>query len=90
MGGMRNKLNISVGKSEWKKTVWKTWREDHIRTYVEMGWREWIGFIWLRTGTAVTDYCEQGNELSGSVKGGKYLDCQSDYQLLKKDCVPGN
>jgi hypothetical protein len=31
---------------------------------------------------------EQGNELSGSIKGGAFLKYLSDYQLLKKDSVP--
>jgi len=29
--------------------------------------------------------CGHGNELSGSVKGGEFLDRLSDYQLLKED-----
>jgi hypothetical protein len=38
----------------------------------------WTGYMWLRIGT------------SGglSVKGGEFLDCLSDYQLLKKDSNP--
>jgi len=31
------------------------------------------GFIWLRIGT-VADYCQYGNEPSGSTKGGELLD----------------
>jgi hypothetical protein len=34
----------------------------------------------------VAGSCEHGNEPSGSIKGGKFLDWLSDYQLLKKDC----
>jgi hypothetical protein len=29
-----------------------------------------------------------GNEPSGSIKDGEFHDKPSDYQLLKKDCVP--
>jgi hypothetical protein len=29
--------------------------------------------------------CEHGNEVSGSIKGGEFLDRLSDYQLLKED-----
>jgi hypothetical protein len=29
--------------------------------------------------------CEYGNEASGSMKGGEFLDRLSDYQLLKKN-----
>jgi hypothetical protein len=32
--------------------------------------------------------CEHGNELLGFIKGGKFLDYMSDYQLLKKDSAP--
>jgi hypothetical protein len=30
-----------------------------------------------------------GDELSGSIKGGEFLDKLSDCQLLKKDSAPG-
>jgi hypothetical protein len=32
----------------------------------------------------VVDCCENGNETSGSIKGGEFLDCLSDCQLLNK------
>jgi hypothetical protein len=35
----------------------------------------------------VAGRCEQGNEPSGSVKDGKFLDWLSDYYLLKKYSV---
>jgi hypothetical protein len=35
----------------------------------------------------VADSCEHVNELSGSVKGGEFLDYLSDCQLLKKGSV---
>jgi hypothetical protein len=31
---------------------------------------------------------EHANEASGSIKGGEFRDCLSDYQLLKKDFAP--
>jgi hypothetical protein len=31
---------------------------------------------------------EHGNEPSGSIKGGEFLDLLSDYYLLKKDSAP--
>jgi hypothetical protein len=31
----------------------------------------------------VAGCCEHGNELSGSIKGGEFLDQISDYYLLK-------
>jgi hypothetical protein len=33
---------------------------------------------------------EHGNEISGSIKGGEFLELLSDCQLLKKDCAPWN
>jgi hypothetical protein len=38
------------------------------------GGKVWSGFIWLGIGTR-----EHGNKLSGSIKGGKYLNYLSDY-----------
>jgi hypothetical protein len=49
------------------------------------GGRLWSGFIRLRMGP-VTDSCEHGDGPLGFIKGGKFLDWLSDYQLLKKDC----
>jgi hypothetical protein len=34
------------------------------------------------------DSCERGNESSGSLTGGEYVDYLSDCQLLKMDSVP--
>jgi hypothetical protein len=39
----------------------------------------------VRTKFNRTAACEHGNELSGSVKGVKFFNKLSDYQLLKKD-----
>jgi len=33
---------------------------------------------------------ENGNEPSGSIKGGEFLDSLSDYQLLQEDFLPCN
>jgi hypothetical protein len=38
----------------------------------------------------VAGSCEHGNEPSGSIKGGEFLDQLSDCQLLKKDSAPWN
>jgi len=38
--------------------------------------------------SAVTGFSEHGNETSGSIKEGDFLDQLSDYQLLKKEFVP--
>jgi hypothetical protein len=49
------------------------------------GGRLWTGFVWVRK-EPVVSCCEDGNKHSGIIKGGKFLDQLSDYQLLK-DCV---
>jgi hypothetical protein len=36
----------------------------------------------------VAGYCEKGNELSGSVKGGELLDYLSNCKRLKMGSVP--
>jgi hypothetical protein len=43
---------------------------------------------WIRLGQdkgPVVDTCEYGNEYSGPIKGGKFIDKLSNYQLLKND-----
>jgi len=42
------------------------------------------GRLCLRIGTSIGS-CEHGDEHSGSIKGGKFLDYLSDYQLLTED-----
>jgi hypothetical protein len=60
--------------------------EDSVRTDLrEIGWEVWTGCIWLRI-DPMAGSCERGNEPAGSVKGGEFLDCLSDWWLLKKDC----
>jgi hypothetical protein len=39
--------------------------------------RVWAGCIWLRIGPVVGS-CKHGNGISGSIKGGKFLDQVSD------------
>jgi hypothetical protein len=41
----------------------------------------------INVGT-MTGSCEHGNEPSGPIKGGEFLDYLSDCQLLMKDSVP--
>jgi hypothetical protein len=42
------------------------------------------GFCWLRS-DPVADSCEHGNEPSGSINGGEFIDQLSSYQLLKEN-----
>jgi hypothetical protein len=37
------------------------------------GGKLWLGFIWLRIGTSGI-LCEHGNETTGSIKDGEFLD----------------
>ena len=50
----------------------------------------WVcGLDWAGPGQGqVADACEWGNELSGSIKGGEFLDQLQTSQLLKKDSAP--
>jgi hypothetical protein len=36
----------------------------------------------------MASYCEHGNEPSDSIKGGKFLNKLSDYEILMKDSAP--
>jgi hypothetical protein len=36
----------------------------------------------------VTSSCEHGNEHSGSIKDGKFIDYLSDHKFLNKDSAP--
>jgi hypothetical protein len=48
--------------------------EDNIKMDLQkVGWGAWTGLIWFRIGTVVSS-CEYGNETSGSIKCGEFLD----------------
>jgi hypothetical protein len=51
----------------------------------EMGYEGWTGFIWRKMEISCEFY-EHGNERSGFIRGWKYLDRLSDYQVIKNDC----
>ena len=50
----------------------------------------WVcGLDWAGPGQGqVADACECGNEPSGSIKCGEFVDQLQTSQLLKKDCAP--
>jgi hypothetical protein len=78
MGEMRGAYNILVGQPEGRRPLGRPRRrwEDNIKMglrAIGFGDVDWIGFIWLRIGT-VAGSCEHGNETSGSIKCGKFLD----------------
>jgi hypothetical protein len=72
-GGMRDAYKIWAGKPEKKRPLGRLcnkW-EDNIRMNLrEIWWKLWTGFIWL----SIAGCCENGNEPSGSIKVGKFLD----------------
>jgi hypothetical protein len=72
MGEGRGMHRVLVGKPEWKRLLGRPRRrwEDNIKMdlqEVETGWS------WLRMGQ-MAGTCECGNELSGSIKCGEFLD----------------
>jgi len=71
----RGVYRVLVEKPEGKRPLWRYRRrwEDNIRIDVQevgSGGMEWIELA----PDKVADACERGNELSGSVKCGEFLD----------------
>jgi len=65
-----------VGNPEGKRQHERHRRrwEDNIKMDLqEEGWGAWTGSSWLKIGQMV-DTCECGNEHSGSIKCGEFLD----------------
>ena len=61
--------SVLVGKPEGKRTLGRPRRRWEVSIKMdlkEMRWEAWTGLIWLRMGT--------GNEPSGSIKCGEFLD----------------
>jgi len=69
-------VSVLVGKPEGKRSLGihrRRW-EDNIKMYLqELGYGTWTGLIWLRIGTG-GGHLYRGNEPSGSIKCGKFLD----------------
>jgi hypothetical protein len=80
MGEMGNANDILVRKPEGKRQLGRPRRrwEDNIRMdLAEIGWE---GVDWMRLAQEpVAGCCEHGNEPSGPIKGGEFLDYLSDY-----------
>jgi hypothetical protein len=94
---------VVKGKPEGKRPLGRPryrW-EGNIKTDIQEGWwggvdwmnlheagcGAWTGSIWFRTGK-VAGTCECGNEPSGSIKCGEFLDWLRTCQLLKKYSSP--
>jgi len=76
MGEERGVYRVLVGKPVGERPLGRPRQGwvDNIRTYlreVECGYMDWIG---LAQDREVADACECGNEPSGSVKCGEFLD----------------
>jgi hypothetical protein len=79
--GEMNAYNILIGKPEGKIPLGRHRRrwEDNIRMDVrETGWEFGDRFMWIRT-ELVADCSEHDNKLSGSTKGGKFLEKMIDF-----------
>jgi hypothetical protein len=79
MGEVRGAYNILVGRPEGRRPPGRPRRrwENNIKTDLrEIGFGDvgmWIGFILFRVGRG-RGSCEHGNEPSGSIKCGEFLD----------------
>ena len=54
MGEKRGIYRVVVGKPEGKGPIERPrrrWKDNIKMDLQEVGWRAWIGLIWLRTGT---------------------------------------
>jgi len=73
----RGIYRVLVGKVEGKRPLGRprhSWK-DITKMDLQEVWRESIDLIyWLRIGTC-GGLCECGNEASGSIKCGEFLDC---------------
>ena len=75
MGEKRGVYRVLNGKPEGKRPLRRPRRwEDNIKMDLqEVGCGLWAGSSWLRIGT-VAGTCDCGNEPSGSIKCGEFLD----------------
>jgi hypothetical protein len=74
MREMRNACKILVGKLERKKLVGRSrhrWKANITMIVMEIGSE---GVEWMHPAGSLTGPCEHGNEPSGSMKGGTFLD----------------
>ena len=76
VGEKRGVYRVSVGKPEGKRPLGRPRRrwEDNIKMDLEeVGCGVWTGSSWLRI-AHVAGNCEWGNEASGSIQCGEFLD----------------
>jgi hypothetical protein len=76
MGEKRGAHRVLVGKHERKRPLGRPrskWEDNIKMDLQERGWRAWTGLIWIRIGTG-DGHCKTGNEPSGSINCGEFLD----------------
>jgi hypothetical protein len=72
----RGVYRVLVGKPEGKRplgTARRSWKDNIKVDLREVRWATWTGLIWHRIGTGGGHF-ECGNEPSGSIKCGEFLD----------------
>jgi hypothetical protein len=73
---MRNAYNVLVGEPEGKTPLGKyrcRWKDNIRMSLREIGW-EVVDWIHLAQVGTSGEPCEHDNKLSGSIKGGEFLD----------------
>jgi hypothetical protein len=77
MGEMRNGYNILVGKPEGERPLGRPGLRKILQWILEKqveGGGGWTGYICGSGREHLMGCCEYGNEPSGSIKSGKFLD----------------
>jgi hypothetical protein len=73
MEEIRNAKKFFVQKSDGKRTRGRHRRRWQNNTGMDLRETEWDGVNWIHL-AQVAGFCGQGNERSGSIKGGVFLD----------------
>jgi hypothetical protein len=71
VGELINVYKIFVGKSDEKRPLWRIVREDNIKMDLKMGGHGLDSYS--SRDRFLAGCCEPGNEPSGSIKGGTFL-----------------
>jgi hypothetical protein len=90
---IKNAYKILFGKPKEKSPLERPghrWEGSNIKiNFREIGWVRGCGLDSSGSGQRpMAGSCEHGYELTGSIKGGRFLDQLNNYQLLKEDFAP--
>jgi len=83
MSHRRGAQRVLVGSSDGRRPLERCrrrWEDNTKINFQVVGWEAWTGLIWLRIGTAA-GVCECGNESSGSIKRGKFLNSRGSVSF---------